>query len=114
MNPKVDQWVVGLSIENQEKVQKLRTFILKINNQLVETWSYGMPAYKINKIVFYFNVYQHHIGLYPHNEGIEEFSNDLKSYKTSKGAIQIPIDDPIPYELIEKIIQYNIKKISPR
>jgi uncharacterized protein YdhG (YjbR/CyaY superfamily) len=113
MNPKVDLWVLGLSLDTQLKVQALRSYILSLNKDIIETWSYGMPAYKIHKVLFYFNVYEHHIGLYPHNEAIEVFSNELKSYKTSKGAIQIPIEEALPLALIGKIIKYNIKKISP-
>ena len=113
MNPKIDQWVLGLSLDIQLKIQTLRRFILGTHKDIIETWSYGMPAYKIHKVLFYFNVYQHHIGLYPHNEAIEVFKNELNSYKTSKGAIQIPIDEALPLALIEKIIMYNIKKISP-
>ena len=113
MNPKVDQWVLSLSSDTQLKVQTLRSYILSLNKDITETWSYGMPAYKIHKVLFYFNVYKHHIGLYPHNEAIEVFSNELKSYKTSKGAIQIPIEEALPLALIGKIIKFNIKKISP-
>ena len=112
MNPKVDQWVLELSLEIQLKIQTLRRFILGTHKDIIETWSYGMPAYKIHKVLFYFNVYQHHIGLYPHNEAIEVFKHELKGYKTSKGAIQIPIKEELPLELIGKIIKYNIKKIS--
>lgn len=113
MNPKVDQWVLGLSQVNKVKVQTLRSYILSLHKDITETWSYGMPAYKVGKVIFYFNVYEHHIGLYPHNEAIDVFKNELKSYKTSKGAIQISIEEALPLELIAKIIQYNIKKISP-
>lgn len=113
MNPKVDLWMLGLSLDTQLKIQTLRSYILSLSKDITETWSYGMPAYKTHKVLFYFNVYKHHIGLYPHNEAIDVFKNELNSYKTSKGAIQIPIEEALPLELIGKIIQYNIKKISP-
>ena len=68
-----------------------------------------MPSYKIKKNIFYFNVYQRHIGLYPHHQAIEMFKVELRDYKTSRGAIQIPLDVEIPFVLIKKILAYNIK-----
>ena len=113
MNQKVTDWILTLPQDIQHKINALRQHIITRHDDLIEAWSYGMPAYQFHKkSVFYFNVYQHHIGLYPHNKAIEVFSKQLTQYRTSKGAIQIPIDLPIPFKLIDLIIEYNKKNKS--
>ncbi len=112
MNEQVKNWIESLPPELKAKAFEIRTYILNYDKRIIEGWSYGMPSYKIKKNIFYFNIYQRHIGLYPHHQAIEIFKEDLKDYKTSKGAIQIPLDAMIPFDLIRKILAYNIKNES--
>ena len=112
MNERVKAWMETLSPDIKAKASDIRTCILSCDKRIIEGWSYGMPSYKLKKTILYFNVYQRHIGLYPHHQAIEIFKEDLKDYKTSKGTIQIPIDAQIPFSLIKKIIAYNIKNES--
>jgi uncharacterized protein YdhG (YjbR/CyaY superfamily) len=58
----------------------------------------------------YFAALKNHIGFYPTPSGIEAFKEELSPYKTSKGAIQFPIDKPVPYDLIEKIVEFRVKE----
>jgi uncharacterized protein YdhG (YjbR/CyaY superfamily) len=112
MNERVKAWMETLSPDIKAKASEIRTCILSLDKRIIEGWSYGMPSYKIKRNILYFNVYQKHIGLYPHHQAIEIFKEDLKDYKTSKGAIQIPLDAKIPFDLIRKILAYNIKNES--
>ena len=112
MNEQVKAWMETLSPDVKAKASLIRTCILSYDSRIIEGWSYGMPSYKIKKNIFYFNVYQRHIGLYPHHQAIDVFKEDVKDYKTSKGAIQIALDVEIPFALIKKILAYNIKNES--
>jgi uncharacterized protein YdhG (YjbR/CyaY superfamily) len=112
MNEQVKAWMETLSPDVKAKAFEIRTCILNYDKRIIEGWSYGMPSYKIKKNIFYFNMYQRHIGLYPHHQAIEIFKDELRDYKTSKGAIQIPLDAEIPFDLIRKILAFNIKNES--
>lgn len=96
--------------QSQEHLKKLRNFILQEFPQLEEVISYKMPAYKLNGILIYFAGYKNHIGFYPTPSGVKNFENEIQRYKYSKGAIQFPIDEELPYNLLKKIILFRIKE----
>ena len=73
-----------------------------------ETISYGMPAFKQNKVLIYYAVNKYHIGIYPGSGAIVYFKKELEKYTTSKGAIQIPLATPIPVGLIKKLVKFRI------
>lgn len=75
-----------------------------------EVISYGMPAYKINRVFVYFALYAKHIGFYPTGEGIEAFKEELTPYKFSKSAVQFPLDKPLPEDLIRKMVVYKMQR----
>lgn len=95
----------------KSRLYEMRTIILTAAPQASETISYGMPAFKQGKILVYFAGYQKHIGLYPHTSPIVQFAKELIKYKTSKGAIQFPIDKPLPKRLIQKIVKYRLQEM---
>ena len=92
--------------------------ILQAAPKAEEVISYNMPAFKYNGILVWFSGYKNHIGFYPSSTPIEIFKNDLKKYKTSKGAIQFPLDKPLPLALITKIVKFrskqNIEKVEAK
>ena len=94
----------------QKKLQQIRAAIKKAAPKSVEVISYGMPAFKQNKVLVYFAVSKNHIGFYPTPNPIKVFSKELESYKTSKGAIQFPLDKKIPLALISKITKFRVKE----
>lgn len=74
-----------------------------------ELLAYGMPAYKSNKKpLVYFAAFKNHIGFYATPSGHTEFKNELSKYKQGKGSVQFPLDQPIPYNLIEKIVKFRL------
>lgn len=92
----------------QEKLSKIRAIILKIAPEAVENFSYGMPAYKLNKKpLVYFTGYKYHIGLYAKPLGQAHFKQELAGYKQGKGSVQFPLTEEPPYGLIEQIITYK-------
>lgn len=94
----------------RELVEKMRQAIRKVAPQVTETISYGMPAFRQNKVLVYYAVHKKHIGFYPTPGPIIHFKKDLEKYNTSKGAIQFPIDKPLPIVLIKKIVKYRVEK----
>lgn len=102
---------IGLQIPStQALLKQLRECILKAAPKAEEGISYQMPAYKLNGPVVYFAAYKNHIGLYPTASGINEFEKELSTYKTSKGAIQFPLDKKLPLTLITKIVKFKVKE----
>ncbi|MFC6261768.1 iron chaperone [Levilactobacillus fujinensis] len=78
-----------------------------------EKLSYGMPAFYVaGKPVIYFAAAKHHLGLYPTASPIAHFTEELASYHTSKGAIQLPYDQPLPKELIADIVAFRVHEIT--
>ena len=91
-------------------LEQLRACIQTAAPEAEEKISYAMPTFFLRKNLVHFAAYQHHIGFYPAPSGINKFRKELSSYKTSKGAIQLPIEQPLPLELITKIVQFRVKE----
>ncbi len=93
----------------QEILRNLRKLIKDNAPEAEELFAYGMPAYKTNKKpLVYFAAFKNHIGLYATPSGHNKFQNELSKYKQGKGSVQFPFDQPIPYELIEKIVKFRL------
>jgi len=107
----VDEYILTFPKEVQLQLEKIRNIILKSAPNAVESISYGMPAYKTNgKPLVYFAAYKKHIGLYATPSAHTEFSEELSKYKQGKGSVQFPLDNPIPFDLIERIVLYKAKE----
>ena len=75
-----------------------------------ETISYGMPTFTLDGYLVYFAAYKRHIGFYPAPIGVEQFKDEIAEYETGKGTLQFPLDRPIPYDLIGKIVTYRVQE----
>jgi len=97
----------------QASLKKLRATIQAAAPDAEEAIRYQMPTFRLDgKNLVHFAAYEHHIGFYPTPSGISAFKKELKPYKTSKGAIQFPLDKAIPYGLVKKIVKYRIKEMT--
>jgi uncharacterized protein YdhG (YjbR/CyaY superfamily) len=108
----IDDYVRSFPPDIQSILGKVRQAIKKAAPQAAEAISYGMPAFRQKKVLVYFAAHKNHIGFYPTGSGIEAFKKDLSNYKFSKGAIQFPLDKPVPYELIDKITRFRVKEVT--
>ena len=91
-------------------MKKIRHTVRKAAPDAVETISYQMPAFKQNgRNLIYFAAWKEHIGLYPTPSGTMAFKKELAQYKVTKGSVQFPLNKPIPYALIGKIVKYKAK-----
>jgi len=108
----VDEYINQYTGEVKTRLEKIRKVIKKTAPDATETISYRMPTYRKGKNLFHFAGFKNHIGFYPTPSGIEAFQDELKEFKTSKGAIQFPHDKPIPYDLIKRIVQYRVQSVE--
>lgn len=104
----IDEYIGLFPEDVQLKLTELRNIIKKYAPDAVETISYQMPTYKLNGNLVHFAAYKNHIGFYPTPSAIVEFSSSLTKYKTSKGAIQFPLEEPLPISLISEIIKFRV------
>ncbi|HCS22072.1 MAG TPA: hypothetical protein DIW47_16210 [Bacteroidetes bacterium] len=110
MNP-IDTYISTFPKEVQLILTGIRSLIHKTAPEAEESMAYGMPAYKINgKPLVYFAAYPHHIGFYATPTGHEKFAVELAAYKQGKGSVQFPLDKPIPYDLIERIVAFRVQE----
>lgn len=109
----VDEYISAFPANVQVILKEIRSQIKNLAPQAIESISYGMPAYKINKKpLVYFAGYNKHIGFYPTPVGIAAFQDDFVWYKTAKWSVQFPLDKPMPYDLMKKIIQYRLDNVE--
>ncbi len=106
----IDEYIKTFPENIQSILEKMRQTIRKAAPGAEETISYKMPTLKLNGVLVYFAAFKDHIGFFPTASGVEAFKNEISSYKWSKGTIQFPLDKPIPYDLVEKIVKFRVKE----
>ncbi|MFG4005233.1 iron chaperone [Flavobacterium aquidurense] len=106
----IDEYIGGFPNNVQEILKKVRTTIQKAAPDAKEKISYSMPAFEQNGIVVYFAAFKKHIGLYALPSGHEAFKEELSKYKSGKGSVQFPLNAPIPFDLITKIVKFRVKE----
>jgi len=106
----VEDYIANAPTQSREKLKEMRAIIQSSIPEANESISYGMPAYKLDGPLVYFAGYAKHIGFYPTNSGITAFAPELSQYKSSKGAVQFPLDKALPIALIKKIIRFRVKE----
>jgi len=106
----MDEYISRFPADIQLMLEKMRATIKHAAPEAEETISYQMPAFKLNGILVYFAAFKDHIGFFPTASPIVAFQKELAPYKLSKGTIQFPYDKPIPYHLVEKIVQFRVKE----
>lgn len=106
----IDAYIAGFPAEVQEKLQKVRLAIRAAAPEAQEKISYQMPTFWLEGNLVHFAGYKQHIGFYPTPSGITQFQPQLAGYKSSKGAVQFPLDQPIPYELIGEITRFRVEE----
>ncbi len=110
----IDEYFLSYPQKTQDIMQELREFIQKEAPEATEAMGYGIPTFKLNGNLVHFGGYEHHIGFYPGSKAMQVFKQEMKQYKTSKGTVQFPIDEPLPFELIKKIVHYRIASNSSK
>jgi uncharacterized protein YdhG (YjbR/CyaY superfamily) len=110
----IDEYIAGFPPEVQQILQKIRQTIRQAAPDAQEAISYQIPAFKLNGNLIFFAGYKKHIGIYPVPSGSDAFNKQLAPYVKGKGTVQFPLDKPIPYGLIGKMVKYRIKETQAR
>ena len=104
----IDEYIAGFPADIQRILQEIRSVIREAAPQAIEKISYQMPTFYYQGNLVHFAAFKHHIGFYPTPQGIEAFKEELTRYKGAKGSVQFPLDQPIPYDLIRRIVRYRV------
>ncbi len=105
----IDEYISSFPRQTQKKLKELRGVIKELAPQAQEKISYQIPTFFLNGNLVHFAAHSKHIGFYPGSGAINAFKNELSKYKNSKGTVQFPLAEPMPLNLIKKIVKFRVK-----
>ncbi len=107
----VDEYIALFSGETQERLKIIRKIALDIVPNGTEHISYKMPTIKVyGKFLIYYAAWTDHIALYPATGSLEKSIKEVLKYKTGKGTLKFPLNEPLPIDLIKQIVQVRVKE----
>jgi uncharacterized protein YdhG (YjbR/CyaY superfamily) len=106
----IDDYIAGYPPEVQEILQKVRETIREAAPEAEEAIKYRIPTFTLKGNLVHFGAFKKHIGFYPTSTGIEKFQDELSAYESSRGAVQFPLDKPIPLDLVTEIVKFRVKE----
>lgn len=104
----IDEYIAGFPPDIQAILQQIRMTVRAAAPEAQETISYQMPTFTLHGNLVHFAAFTNHIGFYPTPSGMEEFEQALSPYKGGKGSARFPLDQPIPYDLIDAIVRFRV------
>jgi uncharacterized protein YdhG (YjbR/CyaY superfamily) len=104
----IDEYIAQFPEEIQEILKTLRKVIKEAAPDAKEKISYQMPTFDLYGNLVHFAAHKNHIGFYPDPSGIDAFKDELSKYKGAKGSVQFPLEKPLPYELISRIVKFRV------
>ena len=104
----IDTYMQDFPEEVVERMTALRGAIREAAPDAKEKISWGMPTFWQKVNIAHFAAFKHHIGFYPGSEAIVAFQERLRPYKTSKGAVQLPLNEPLPLKLVQDMVRFNL------
>jgi uncharacterized protein YdhG (YjbR/CyaY superfamily) len=106
----IDEYIRIFPPDIQNILEQIREIIHEIVPEAEETIKYGIPTFTLNGNLVHFGAYQSHIGFYPTPSAIEAFEKELFPYEHSKGTIRFPIDKPVPFDLLRRMVRFRVKE----
>jgi len=106
----IDEYIADFPPDIQEILEKIRLIIREAAPDAEETIKYRMPTFTLKGNLVHFAAFKKHIGFYPTPTGTEKFSNEISVFQGAKGSIRFPLDKPIPYDLIRRIVGFRVKE----
>ena len=111
----IDEYIAQFPPETQTALEEMRAIIRDLAPGAVETISYAIPTFDLGGThLVHFAGYARHVGLYPTPSGMEAFADDLAPYKRGKGSAQFPLSEPLPVELIRRIVEFRVREVTGR
>jgi len=105
----IDEYIAGFPDDVQAILQQIRKTIHDAAPEATEAIAYAIPTFKLNGNLVHFAAFKNHIGFYPTPSGIETFKKELSVYKEGKGSVQFPLDQPMPLDLITRMVKYRVE-----
>ncbi len=106
----IDEYIAQCPPDVQPILNKIRATIHAAAPQAVEKISYPRPGFYLKGMLVWFAAFKDHISFFPKGSGVAAFKDELSGYKIAKGTIQFPLDTPIPYDLITRIVKYRVEE----
>lgn len=106
----VDDYFAAFPAKTKALLAILRKTIREAAPEAEELISYNMPAFKWHGMLVYYAGYKAHIGFYPTSSGIKAFQKELAAYEGSNGAVRFPLDEPLPLNLIKKMVRFRVRE----
>ena len=106
----IDEYIARFPQEVQVKLRKMRSTIRKAAPQARETISYQIPTFALGGNLVHFAAYKNHISFFPTSSGITKFQKELSAYEMSRGTVRFPLDKPIPFAVIARIVRFRVKE----
>ncbi len=111
----IDDYIAEFPAETQQRLQQMRAAIRETAPDAIETISYAIPTFDLNKRhLVHFAGYTTHIGFYPSPSGMEAFEAEFQPYKRAKGSVQFPLDQPLPIDLIRRVVVFRVAEVSTK
>jgi len=110
----VEEYIQSFPDEIQHKLNGFLQAIQETAPAAQETINYGISTFKLGGNLVHFAAYKNHIGFYPAPSAIKQFQEELSSYKTAKGSVQFPLDQPLPFQLIKDIVAFRVREIAEK
>lgn len=106
----IDEYIAGFPAEIQTGLRELRAAIHEAAPDAVEKISYRMPAFDQMGILVYFAAFKDHYGFFPTSSGVQAFKEELAGYALSKGTIRFPLNQPLPLDLVRRIVRFRVEE----
>jgi len=106
----IDEYIASFPKDVRDILEALRRVIGEAAPGAVEAMAYGIPTFRLNGNLVHFAAFKSHIGFYPTPSGIEAFKEELTPFKQAKGSVQFPLNKPIPFDLVKRIVKYRVEE----
>jgi uncharacterized protein YdhG (YjbR/CyaY superfamily) len=106
----IDEYIASFPSDVQDILKKIRATVREAAPEAKETIKYKMPTFTLNGNLVHFAAFKNHIGFYPAPTGVAELKDEIAPYEGAKSALRFPLDQPIPYDLIRKVVKLRVEK----
>lgn len=110
----IDEYIAGFPEDVQEILETIRMTIRRAAPDAEEAIKYQIPTFTLNGNLVHFAAFKNHVGFYPAPSGIEKFKDELSVYEGAKGSVKFPLDKPIPFDLISRIVRFRVAESVER
>jgi uncharacterized protein YdhG (YjbR/CyaY superfamily) len=107
----ISEYIGNFPPEVKKILEKIRKTIHETAPEAEEAMRYGIPTFILNENLVHFAAFEHNIGFYPTPSAIRAFKEELTPYKHAKGSVQFPLDRPIPYHLVRRMVEFRVKEV---